>query len=66
MTVDDVLEFWFQQCRPWQWFRRRDSFDALERERFGDLRDIIVPGWRDDKKTKMKMKKEKKSKEAGN
>ena len=37
MTTDDVLEFWFQQCRPWQWFRRRDSFDALLRDRFSAL-----------------------------
>ncbi|GIR24292.1 MAG: hypothetical protein CM15mP39_01030 [Synechococcus sp.] len=36
MSADDVLEFWFQQCLPWQWFRRRDSFDALVRERFGE------------------------------
>ena len=34
MTSDDVLDFWFQQCRPWQWFRRRDSFDALVRDCF--------------------------------
>ena len=37
MTPDDVLHFWFQQCRPWQWFRRRDSFDALVRDRFAAL-----------------------------
>ena len=37
MSAEDVLEFWFQQCRPWQWFRRRDSFDALVRERFGEV-----------------------------
>ena len=36
MSADEVLEFWFQQCRPWQWFRRRDSFDALVRERFAE------------------------------
>ena len=34
MNADDVLDFWFQQCRPWQWFRRRDSFDELVRQRF--------------------------------
>lgn len=37
MTADDILEFWFEQCRPWQWFRRRDSFDELIRCRFGGL-----------------------------
>ena len=39
MSADEVLEFWFQQCRPWQWFRRRDSFDALVRERFAEAVD---------------------------
>lgn len=44
MTADDVLEFWFQQCRPWQWFRRRDSFDALVRERFGEAVERALAG----------------------
>lgn len=44
MTADDVLEFWFQQCRPWQWFRRRDSFDALVRDRFFALVERAVAG----------------------
>ena len=44
MTADDVLEFWFQQCRPWQWFRRRDSFDALVRDRFGALVERALAG----------------------
>ena len=44
MTADDVLEFWFQQCRPWQWFRRRDSFDALVRERFSEAVERALAG----------------------
>ena len=44
MTADDVLEFWFQQCRPWQWFRRRDSFDGLVRDRFGALVERALGG----------------------
>ena len=44
MKADDVLEFWFQQCRPWQWFRRRDSFDALVRERFGESVECAFAG----------------------
>jgi len=39
-----ILAFWFQQCRPWQWFRRSDSFDACVRERFGDLVEQAVAG----------------------
>ena len=44
MKADDVLEFWFQQCRPWQWFRRRDSFDSLVRERFGESVERAITG----------------------
>ena len=44
MTADDVLEFWFQQCRPWQWFRRRDSFDELVRDRFAALVERALAG----------------------
>ena len=44
MSADDVLEFWFQQCRPWEWFRRRDSFDALVRERFAEAVERALAG----------------------
>ena len=44
MSADDVLHFWFQQCRPWQWFRRRDSFDALVRDRFAALVERALAG----------------------
>ena len=44
MSADNVLEFWFQQCRPWKWFRRCDSFDALVRERFGEAVEGALAG----------------------
>ena len=44
MSSDEVLEFWFQQCRPWQWFRRRDSFDALVRDRFSAVAEMAHAG----------------------
>ena len=44
MKADDVLEFWFQQCRPWQWFRRRDSFDELVRQRFRECVERALAG----------------------
>ena len=39
-----ILAFWFQQCRPWQWFRRNDSFDQCLRERFADLVEQALAG----------------------
>ena len=44
MTADDVLYFWFQHCLPWQWFRRRDSFDGLVRNRFAALVERALVG----------------------
>ena len=44
MSADEVLHFWFQQCRPWQWFRRRDSFDAIVRDRFAALVEKALAG----------------------
>ena len=44
MNADDVLDFWFQQCRPWQWFRRRDSFDELVRQRFRESVEYSLAG----------------------
>ena len=39
-----VLQFWFEDCRPWQWFRQRDAFDALVSERFGSLVEFALAG----------------------
>ena len=39
-----VLQFWFDECRPWQWFRQRDAFDALVSERFGSLVEFALTG----------------------
>ena len=39
-----VLQFWFEDCRPWQWFRQRDAFDALVNERFGSLVEFALSG----------------------
>lgn len=39
-----VLRFWFEECRPWQWFRRSDSFDEHVRKRFGQLTDEAIKG----------------------
>ena len=39
-----VLQFWFEDCRPWQWFRQRDAFDALVSERFGSLVEFALTG----------------------
>ena len=39
-----VLRFWFQECRPHQWFRRNAGFDAMVLERFGKLTSSALNG----------------------
>ena len=33
----EILKFWFEECRPWQWFRRDCEFDRSVSERFRPL-----------------------------
>jgi len=40
----EVLEFWFVQSRPRQWFAKDPSFDALLRERFLALTRRAIAG----------------------
>lgn len=40
----DVLEFWFGQSRPRQWFAKDAAFDALLRERFLGLTRSAIAG----------------------
>ena len=30
----DILNFWFEECKPVQWFRREPAFDALISSRY--------------------------------
>ena len=39
-----VLRFWFQECRPHQWFRWNAGFDAMVLERFGKLTSSALNG----------------------
>jgi len=39
-----VLDFWFDEIDPAQWWTSDPAFDALVRERFGDLHRAAVPG----------------------
>lgn len=37
MPFMSVIEFWFEQITPAQWWRKSDDFDALIGEKFADL-----------------------------
>mgnify|MGYP003653173977 CR=1 FL=1 len=36
-TSDDVLDFWFKESKPAQWFKKDPAFDQVIQQRFGDL-----------------------------
>lgn len=38
----EVLDFWFQECQPTQWFSADPAFDALIHTRFGSLHQQAV------------------------
>lgn len=37
MDYIDVIRFWFEESAPEQWWKKDPAFDALIRERFGDV-----------------------------
>lgn len=49
-TPEDVLDFWFREIGPDQWFDPNPTYDALMRERFAVLQDSAareeLPAWK--------------------
>ena len=39
-----VLHFWFEETKPYQWFRRSDAFDDAIKTRFGAMHDAAKAG----------------------
>ena len=35
VQADAILNFWFQECRPIQWFQADPGMDSVIRSRFG-------------------------------
>ena len=42
ITPDRILDFWFRQTDPAQWWQKSAAFDALIRDRFGDLHEAAI------------------------
>ena len=40
----EILHLWFRVCRPWQWFRQSDAFDAEICRTFGPLTASALDG----------------------
>ncbi len=43
-AAEDILTFWFEEAKPYQWFRRDSGFDAHFRLRFGALHESAQHG----------------------
>ena len=43
-SPEAVLRFWFDECRPAQWFRRSQAFDQTIQSRFGGLVEAALEG----------------------
>ncbi len=50
MEWQSVIDFWFEESSPRDWFSKNDAFDAKIRERFGALYERVArgdtAGWR--------------------
>jgi uncharacterized protein (DUF924 family) len=42
ITPDHILDFWFRQTDPAQWWQKSAAFDALIRDRFGALHEAAT------------------------
>jgi uncharacterized protein (DUF924 family) len=40
--VDDVLDFWFKELTPPQWFKKDDAVDAIIRQRFASIHATVT------------------------
>ncbi|MEC8051126.1 MAG: DUF924 family protein [Myxococcota bacterium] len=48
VLADAVLEFWYVESDPSQWFRKDEHYDSLIRDRFADLIEEATRGEHDD------------------
>lgn len=44
MEMQVVLDFWFKESTPEQWFKKDEAYDAIIRERFSNLHRKVVLG----------------------
>ena len=44
VSPKEVLDFWFEECEPSDWFKKSEAFDAEIRTRFLETYEAIVSG----------------------
>jgi len=42
--IEEILNFWFKECRPEQWFKKNEDFDQMIEKRFSGAIEDAVKG----------------------
>ena len=45
---EDILNFWFKECNPEQWFKKNDAFDQIIKNTFSNTIEDAIGGKMDD------------------
>ena len=45
---EDILNFWFKECNPEQWFKKNDVFDQIIKNTFSNTIEDAIEGKMDD------------------
>ena len=41
---EDILNFWFKECNPEQWFKKNDAFDQIIKNTFSNTIEDALGG----------------------
>lgn len=51
INYSNIIEFWFEECSPKDWFQKNDAFDQMLKDRFASIHQAATAGdlfiWRD-------------------
>ena len=42
--IEDILNFWFKDCKPEHWFKKNDDFDQMIEKRFSSVIEDSIEG----------------------
>ena len=41
---EDIVNFWFNECKPEQWFKKDSKFDKKISDRFSEIVELALAG----------------------
>ena len=42
--IEEILNFWFKECKPEQWFKKNEDFDQMIKNRFSSAIEDAING----------------------